>query len=357
MKKAIVCPSCGARFALPAPAPKEVSCPECGTLLTLARREPASEDAAQEEAPRKSSARRQPAKRDSARAGSARREAPKREAARHGQREPAKSSNKALLWLAGVGGIAVLALVVVWLAGSGSGASEETGQQAAQQPLEEHAAAGTEPGASAAETPPAATDPDPSAAAAPAQAAPAQASPAEAARTEAAAEPASKGKPPVGKRLITSPDQVYDPKALEPVPAPADVTEEEKGQMDALLTTMRESGAPGKRAGKQLAELGHKAMFKIVNQLRELDYTKASDTMFAYELNMLLEEMLLGANAGFKPPVLEDGSEAVDLQAADFNAQTVYVWHTHIHRWDTKEELDAYLQDKRAARAKAGDDK
>jgi predicted RNA-binding Zn-ribbon protein involved in translation (DUF1610 family) len=341
--KTIVCSSCGARFGLrqqPAKRDVKFKCPKCGAINTAAD---------------------EPARRGPAGAAARRPGASPRGGRSTGADASESKSGKGVLWGAIAGGVVLIALVV-WLMAGGDdtpaeAATAKSPAAAEAPPAEQPAAKPEEPKPeTVAEVPP---EPPP-APADPVAADPAAAAAAAGQPEQGGAKPGGRPSyaPPNKRRLITSADQIWDPSQLPPLPAPADTTEEEQAKMDQLLQTMRtDTGGPGKRAGNQLAELGHKALFKIVNQLSALDYAKASDSMFAYQLNLLLEEMLGGANAGFKPPVLEEGTDAVDLQAADFNAQTVYVWHSEMHRWDTKEEFDAWVEQKRARAAATDEEK
>jgi hypothetical protein len=385
----IVCANCGARFQLPENFNKDrAKCSKCGAVIDVAAQRAAPVEAGPAAAVRPAAAAthqpRSPGRPQAARApaaghrqerpGESRTASPRER--RHAPPVVEEKKGKGLVIGLSIGAVAVLGGVLAFALGGGdepkpgegSGqtpvanapASNDSGKPASgapvvapdpkesslrdqQKPVEAVSRdAGTLAAATAPPEPkPAAQDPKPATQAPP--------KPSETPATKPTdARPAAAKAP--GKRLITSPDQVYNPKKeLAALEYPADTTDAERKEMAELMATMRsDSGGPGARAGRKLQAHGHKALFAITNTLRELDYLKVSDNAFAYTLNQKLQDMLIVVNAGFKAVNIEEGKETMDLQTADFNAQTVLVWHSNLYRWDTKEKYEAWVKEKKA---------
>jgi hypothetical protein len=131
-------------------------------------------------------------------------------------------------------------------------------------------------------------------------------------------------KPATAQASEPPPAGPFDPKTLEELPWPEFVTQEERDNIGALMTRMREtSGAPATRARKELETVGPKVLVGIANALREIDYHDCDQVMFGYELNQLLRAVT-GRNAGYRACAL--GSVVPDKDA-EWNARTVKVWY------------------------------
>ena len=139
---------------------------------------------------------------------------------------------------------------------------------------------------------------------------------------------ATKGeKPRFAKKGLTSKDQVYDPKKeLQPLVYEEGTTDDQKKEYEELVETVFNGGAVAKnKAKKKIAAAGYRAMTAVINRLREIDYLDSEQSMTAFELNKLLEEMTMGVNALFQPVNMGD---TIDFDKADFNAKTVKAWQT-----------------------------
>lgn len=157
-------------------------------------------------------------------------------------------------------------------------------------------------------------------------------------QTAAAPTPAKrkKGEP------ITDASQVFDPKsAVEPVPWPADMSNDEIDAVSEMIEDFKGGGRAGIDAKKLLQELGHKALPGIVNALRELDYLDSFEVMTAWEFNKFMEQLTDGTNVGFRP---SDLGEPVPLDKADWNARIVVVWRKFALRFNNAEEWEKLMQ-------------
>lgn len=127
---------------------------------------------------------------------------------------------------------------------------------------------------------------------------------------------------------------VFVPKdELEPVAWPDAVPESERERINGLLDDVDFGGTKGVRAKTELAEIGHPALFGIINRLREIDYTDEFGLMYGYELNKLLETMLVGMNAGYIPTQVGlDMSTIQNIKTADWNAMTARAWQGVLHK-------------------------
>lgn len=156
-------------------------------------------------------------------------------------------------------------------------------------------------------------------------------------QTAAAPTPAKrkKGEP------ITDASQVFDPKsAVEPVPWPADMSNDEIAAISEMIENFKGGGRAGIDAKKLLQELGHKALPGIVNALREIDYLDSFDVMTAWEFNKFMEQLTDGTNVGFRPILL---GEPVPLDQADWNARIVVVWRKFALRFNNAEEWEKLM--------------
>jgi hypothetical protein len=203
------------------------------------------------------------------------------------------------------------------------------------------------------ETAPAAADPVPTKGGDPVEAAadPVEAAtdPVEAAATDAAADPAPPKPDPKPAKTFESRNDVYNPKTdLEPVDWPDYVTEAERTEILSMLGDVQDGGLPGSRAKTKLEELSHKSLAGIINALRQIDYFDSWESMYAYELNRLLEAMTVGINVGFKPTNLD---EEIPFEIVDWNAKTAKAWHRLLEKYPTPEDF-ARLRKSRKTRNK-----
>lgn len=142
--------------------------------------------------------------------------------------------------------------------------------------------------------------------------------------------------------VINDPSEVFDPMTeTEPAPWPDYVTEEERAEIESLIADVARGGRASFAAKTKLEEYGHKALAAMVNRLREVNYTDSFDTMFAYEMNKMLERVTVTINAGFQDVVL---GEEVDLRIAHWNASTVKAWLRLCDRYPTKEDWDRLMK-------------
>ncbi|MHC5064438.1 MAG: zinc ribbon domain-containing protein [Planctomycetota bacterium] len=172
---------------------------------------------------------------------------------------------------------------------------------------------------------------------------PAEASSEETKEPEKAAEPAKETKPARKKgEPITDPSQVFNPKTeLDPMPWPADVTDEEKAIIDELISDLATGGRAGIEAKKKLEAMGHKPLAAIFNALREKDYMDSFDSMDAWELNKFMETTTKGANVPFRPVNI---GEEVPLETADWNARIVKVWVSFVSHYSSAENWDKLME-------------
>ncbi len=156
-------------------------------------------------------------------------------------------------------------------------------------------------------------------------------------------EPAKDSKPARKKgEPITDPSQVFNPKTeLEPMPWPADVSDEEKAVIEDLISDLADGGRAGIDAKKKLEALGYKPLAAIFNALREKDYMDSFDSMDAWELNKFMETTTKGANVPFRPVNI---GEEVPLETADWNARIVKVWVTFVSHYSDAEKWDGLME-------------
>jgi len=365
----IVCDNCGAKYRLPETFTNtKAKCKQCGSAIDVAVQRHAAVTGAAPAASPAAAARpamARPAKeqsRPSSRRDSARSES--RTAGRRGGRsgdgeEPQKKSKVGLIVS---GAFAVVALIIVIVVMSGS-KNEPEKKDAAKAPAAappktdapkpEVKAPAPQNAPAANPVPPTQPNKEPSK---PVEAnapkpAPAPSQPPAASKPESRPEPVERWT----TMKIASMDMVFDPKAnTKPLDYPSYVTDEDKAKMAELLQQFRDGGAKGGRAKDALAKMGHMAMFAIVNHLRELDYKNTADEMRGFELNKVLEKMLM-ANMGYATVDLD---EQIDPRKAEFNAQTVVAWIRNVQqKWPTKEKYDEFIATRQKTLEKnVGDD-
>lgn len=124
-------------------------------------------------------------------------------------------------------------------------------------------------------------------------------------------------------------DQVTDPKTYPEVAWPAGIDAAKKSEVQALSASIRDGGLTGTRAKRKLAtpEFEYAALYGIVEQLRLLDYRNADESMTGFELNKMLEEILVDINTRYG--AVEIG-ETIPPNKAEWNTQTVNAWIKHI---------------------------
>ncbi len=95
----------------------------------------------------------------------------------------------------------------------------------------------------------------------------------------------------------------FDAKTLGELAYSSDTTDAEKKQYAELAkTAAEESGILGKRAAEKLLKIGRKAFPAMWNALRTIDYMNEDQAMNAFMMHKVFEELMLGNNAGFRPP-------------------------------------------------------
>jgi hypothetical protein len=157
---------------------------------------------------------------------------------------------------------------------------------------------------------------------------PAAATPKEASTPPPAAEPddPTREKKP-WEKLRNPPqtmDQVTDPKSYAEVVWPAEIDAAKKAELQALAEeAATDTGLRGIRAMKALAENGYGAMFAIVERLRLLNYMSTEESMTAFALNKVMEEITGGMTASFQPV---EASETLVPAKAEWNTMSVKGW-------------------------------
>jgi hypothetical protein len=151
------------------------------------------------------------------------------------------------------------------------------------------------------------------------------------------------------KLQVKSMDQVLDvKKSTQPLEFPASITEEEKTKLVGLLEKAKD-GAGGARTGRALREMekmGYPAIIFLINQLREIDYKNTDDSFWGLQLNMSLQNITMGINAGYV--AVELGDE-MDPRKAQWNAMTVQQWINQIKvHWPTREKFDEFITKRKA---------
>lgn len=240
-----------------------------------------------------------------------------------GERASQKKSQMPLL-MSGIGLVAILVVVVVFMS---SGKKTEP-------PKTDTTAKVDTPATPAPATTPAPAATADAAAAKPAEPAkPETAKPAEAAATPPPAAPAEPAVPDDPTRVKRpwekqknppkSMDQVTDPKTFGDVPWPAGTDDAKKSELRAIAADAAGDGIQSVRAKTKLKDAGFLGLFAIVEQLQKLDYKSADQSMVAFDLNKLIEEISAGLNARYEPV---EASEAIPPAKAEWNTQTVRGW-------------------------------
>jgi len=153
------------------------------------------------------------------------------------------------------------------------------------------------------------------------------------------------------KLQVKSLDEVLDvKKATQPLELPAEITEEEKAKMAELLQKAKdgEGGAATGRNLRALEKMGWPVLWFLANHLREVNYKDPTEAMFAYQLNMTMQNITLGVNTGY---VAVDVGEPMDPRKAQWNAMTVAQWQGGIKaQWPTREKFAEFIKNRKAKR-------
>lgn len=362
----IVCANCGAKYKLPESFRGDrAKCKKCGQLIDVAaQRAQAAAPPARE---RPSGDRERPTGRRAtgAGAGRARRQDSKTRRSEGGRRgrQRTKDSSTVLLVGSAVGVLAVVVVVLILLLNGGSG--EEPPQKTAQNttlPTPSNttakegkvaaenaaarkpaaAAAGAAKSAEAQTLPPAAGDSRGAAGGVETAKAPeAEAPKAETAKGTKKKKGRSKKK--VSKKKLMSRADVFDPKKeLQPLEWPDIYDQAHRERVARLIEQVRGGGLSGARAKRELEKLGHGALVGIINALREVDYLDPEQTMFAYELNRLLQSICVEIiNTRFRPQELD---AEISLEDADWNAKTVKAWQRLWQRYADPEDFKRLIE-------------
>ncbi|MBL8729277.1 MAG: hypothetical protein JNM25_12645 [Planctomycetes bacterium] len=361
----ITCDNCGAKYKLPPTfTGNQAKCQKCGSVIDVARQragagggdapaaaKPASAKPAAAARPavdRSKPAAKEPAKpaatarpargtRASTRTANADDAGGDDGAPRHGGRErPAKKSNAMPLILSGVGLVGIVVALVIVFGGGDKPKTDATAK--VDQPAPAVAAESPKPAEPVKPAEPAkAPDPLAPATAKPANPEPAAPEPARPAAPVAAPAEASTPPPPAEpedptrekrpwEKLRNPPqsmDQVTDPKSYPEPTWPADIDDAKKAELRSLAEDAADTGIRAIRARKSLAQAGYGAMFAIVERLRLLNYMSTEDSMTAYALNKVMEEITGGLNARFEPV---EASETLVPAKAEWNTQSVKGW-------------------------------
>jgi hypothetical protein len=152
------------------------------------------------------------------------------------------------------------------------------------------------------------------------------------------------------KNPPTAMDQVTDPKSYGEVKWPDATDDGKKKEIRDLAADVRGGGKAGMGAKLKLKALGYEAMFGIVEQLQQLDYKSADDTMTGGEFHELLEDITAGFQANFSRA---EATEVIVPAKAEWNSRRVKAWMDILAKYPTKAE---FVEDKRK-RAEKADDK
>ena len=347
----IVCNNCGAKYRLPETFQNDhAKCKQCGSVIDVkSQRQPAAAPAAAKPAAaRQATARTARSERKETGHGGERHTrrhhgADKPEAGgeghgrhhRHGHEPAEKKGGMGLMIGSGIGLLALVVVGVVWFMNSGD--TPATTPSAQTPPAVET----TKPSdAAATKETPKPQDADVKKPDAPVVEAPKVAEPAKPVEAPKAAEPElPPGSPAWMKSKVTAMDEVFDPKTLTPVAWPEAVTAEQQKQVQGLLDDIEGGGKPGIGAKKELEELGWVGFAGIVNRLREIDYKDPEQSMFAFELNKILENITITLNTGF---ATVNAGEDIDPRKVDFNAKTAKAWQGLTTRFPTPESLEEH---------------
>lgn len=349
----ITCDNCGAKYKLPESfAGSHAKCQKCGSVIDVqkqrggtgapaAAKPAAARPAAARPATEKPAAARSTAPARAGRAGKGGDEAPARGRRERGERGEPKKGNMTPVLL-GVAALAAIGAGAFFLLRDGGQPPADTNQQAsanasakpaekpaekpaakpAEKPAEYHAAAPAVPPADAQAAKPA--DPAGTPPAKPSDAGAAKPADANASAPDVADDPSQPKRP--WQKMRNPPaslDQVTDPKSYGEVPWPASVDDAKKQEIRGLAEDVAGGGRAGIRARGKLLELDYAAMFGIVEKLRTIDYRSAEESMVAFELNKLLEEITFELNARFEPVEI---SETIPPAKAEWNTRTVKAW-------------------------------
>jgi hypothetical protein len=349
----ITCDNCGAKYKLPESfAGSHAKCQKCGSVIDVqkqrggtgapaAAKPAAARPAAARPATEKPAAARSTAPARAGRASKGGDEAPARGRRERGERGEPKKGNMTPVLL-GVAALAAIGAGAFFLLRDGGQPPADTNQQAsanasakpaekpaekpaakpAEKPAEYHAAAPAVPPADAQAAKPA--DPAGTPPAKPSDAGAAKPADANASAPDVADDPSQPKRP--WQKMRNPPaslDQVTDPKSYGEVPWPASVDDAKKQEIRGLAEDVAGGGRAGIRARGKLLELDYPAMFGIVEKLRTIDYRSAEESMVAFELNKLLEEITFELNARFEPVEI---SETIPPAKAEWNTRTVKAW-------------------------------
>lgn len=170
--------------------------------------------------------------------------------------------------------------------------------------------------------------------------------------TPAKTEPAANDGTPKEKweaNKTTNLADVFDAKTLGDVTWPAEITAEEQAEVRSLVEDVVNGGRPGIQAKPKIEKAGYAAIFGIAEKLRQLDYKSSDDQMTAWELNKILESILVTLNAGFV--AVEAGAD-LDPRKADHNAKTNQAWARLLSRWASRDEFNTWRKEKLAEKSK-----
>lgn len=343
----ITCDNCGAKYKLPETfTGSQAKCQKCGSVIDVAKQRGqadgagggAAASAAKPAAAKPAAAARPAIDRSKEAPKAAERAASpakhKERPARHGKDEAEsagdgkrgrhhhekKKSNSMPLILGGVGLVAIVVVVVIMMGGGKQPATDTTAKL-------EPTATKTPPANVAPATPPPAAAVDKPEDAKPAAPATAPA----AAPTEASAPPPAVPDDPTRikrpwEKMRNPPatmDAVADPKSYGEVKWPEGFDAAKQTEIRALAEEAAGDGIRSVRAKKKLEEIGFGAMFGIVEQLQRIDYKSAEQSMIAFDLNKLLDQITAGLNARFEP--VEATEELVPAKA-EWNTRSVKGW-------------------------------
>ncbi|HEB53662.1 MAG TPA: hypothetical protein ENI87_10460 [bacterium] len=112
---------------------------------------------------------------------------------------------------------------------------------------------------------------------------------------------------------------------------PDSIRADKKAEILAIVADIEvDGGLRTIRAKRKLAEQGYAALFGIVEKLRTLDYGNVDDAGLGFELNKLLEEILVDMNARYEPV---QANEEIHPAKAEWNTRTVNAWMKVLSRW------------------------
>jgi hypothetical protein len=396
----ITCDNCGAKYKLPETfTGSQAKCQKCGSVIDVAKQRAAASTpptAAKPAAAKPAAAARpavdrsksepkpaverpaRPARAErskEAAGGEAKAEDGKGRRGARGERgeRPAKKSSAMPLLLGSVGLVAAVVVVVVMMMRGDDPKKDETAkadgaamaaqkpadkpaENTAEKPAEKPAETPTEKPADAAGTAAPAAKPDAPAAEKPAAApaaTPEAGKPADASTPPAETPPADPSRPKQAYETIkgiASMADVTDPKTYPEVVWPASIDDTMKAQIRSLCDDVKNGGRPGIKAKPKLLELGHSALFGIVEALRTIDYKSESGNEHAFEFHKLLEEMTAGMGTGFAQVAV---GEEIDPRKAEFNTRTVKAWRNMLDKFPDEESFKKEISAKKKKQAEA----